>query len=108
MLLFGILLVCELFVHVSASQCTELELLSSELWVRAQLGQCIGHFILTLSISPQHPAAHGVLRLILELNGEEILRADPVRPATNPHRLIGQLLNPTFNALAHRSSASCN
>lgn len=28
--------------------------------------------------SPQHPAAHGVLRLILELNGEEVLRADPV------------------------------
>lgn len=26
---------------------------------------------------PQHPAAHGVLRLILELNGEEVLRADP-------------------------------
>ncbi|KAI0783340.1 NADH-ubiquinone oxidoreductase [Abortiporus biennis] len=27
--------------------------------------------------NPQHPAAHGVLRLILELNGEEVLRADP-------------------------------
>ena len=35
--------------------------------------------IVILYSSPQHPAAHGVLRLILELNGEEILRADPVR-----------------------------
>ncbi|TIB84159.1 hypothetical protein E3Q10_02142 [Wallemia mellicola] len=33
------------------------------------------HF--TVNFGPQHPAAHGVLRLILELNGEEILRADP-------------------------------
>lgn len=30
------------------------------------------------TFSPQHPAAHGVLRLILEMNGEEILRTDPV------------------------------
>lgn len=33
------------------------------------------HF--TVNFGPQHPAAHGVLRLILELNGEEILRSDP-------------------------------
>nr|AFZ64082.1 NADH dehydrogenase subunit 7 [Phalansterium sp. PJK-2012] len=31
----------------------------------------------TLNFGPQHPAAHGVLRLILELNGEMVQRADP-------------------------------
>ncbi|QRN40616.1 MAG: NADH-quinone oxidoreductase subunit D [Neisseriaceae bacterium] len=31
----------------------------------------------TVNFGPQHPAAHGVLRLILELEGETILRADP-------------------------------
>jgi len=30
-----------------------------------------------LNFGPQHPAAHGVLRLILELNGEIVVRADP-------------------------------
>lgn len=31
----------------------------------------------TLNFGPQHPAAHGVLRLVLELEGETIQRADP-------------------------------
>lgn len=31
----------------------------------------------TMNFGPQHPAAHGVLRLILELDGEIIQRADP-------------------------------
>lgn len=31
----------------------------------------------TLNFGPQHPAAHGVLRLVLELDGETIVRADP-------------------------------
>jgi len=33
------------------------------------------HF--TINFGPQHPAAHGVLRLVLELNGEVVERADP-------------------------------
>ena len=32
---------------------------------------------LTLNFGPQHPAAHGVLRLILELDGEVVEKADP-------------------------------
>ncbi|MBJ6979305.1 NADH-quinone oxidoreductase subunit D [Luteimonas sp. MC1895] len=31
----------------------------------------------TLNFGPQHPAAHGVLRLILEMDGEVVQRADP-------------------------------
>ena len=31
----------------------------------------------TMNFGPQHPAAHGVLRLVLELDGEVIARADP-------------------------------
>lgn len=31
----------------------------------------------TLNFGPQHPAAHGVLRLVLEMDGEVIERADP-------------------------------
>jgi NADH dehydrogenase (ubiquinone) Fe-S protein 2 len=30
-----------------------------------------------LNFGPQHPAAHGVLRLILELDGEVVIKADP-------------------------------
>jgi NADH-quinone oxidoreductase subunit D len=32
---------------------------------------------MTMNFGPQHPAAHGVLRLILEMDGEVIERADP-------------------------------
>ena len=32
---------------------------------------------ITMNFGPQHPAAHGVLRLILELDGEVVEKADP-------------------------------
>ncbi len=32
---------------------------------------------MTINFGPQHPAAHGVLRLILEMDGEVITRSDP-------------------------------
>ena len=35
----------------------------------------IKHF--NMNFGPQHPAAHGVLRLVLELDGEVIVKADP-------------------------------
>ena len=35
----------------------------------------IKHF--SINFGPQHPAAHGVLRLVLELNGESVIKADP-------------------------------
>src|SRR5437762_12532779 len=31
----------------------------------------------TINFGPQHPAAHGVLRLVLELGGEVVTRVDP-------------------------------
>ncbi|KAI1229967.1 NADH dehydrogenase, partial [Lamprotornis superbus] len=32
---------------------------------------------LTINFGPQHPAAHGVLRLVMELSGETVKRCDP-------------------------------
>ena len=32
---------------------------------------------ITMNFGPQHPAAHGVLRLVMEMDGEIIKRADP-------------------------------
>src|SRR3712207_6715442 len=33
---------------------------------------------LDMNMGPQHPAMHGLLRLILELDGETVVRCDPV------------------------------
>jgi NADH:ubiquinone oxidoreductase subunit D len=39
--------------------------------------QCLRSRNFTLNFGPQHPAAHGVLRLVLEMDGEVIQKADP-------------------------------
>ena len=33
---------------------------------------------MVLNMGPQHPSTHGVLRVILELDGEIVIKADPV------------------------------
>ena len=32
---------------------------------------------LTMNFGPQHPAAHGVLRMVMEMDGEVVRRIDP-------------------------------
>ncbi len=49
---------------------------------------------LTMNFGPQHPAAHGVLRLVLEMDGEVVERADP-------H--IGLLHRGTEKLIEHKS-----
>ena len=42
---------------------------------KASVSNSVRNF--TINFGPQHPAAHGVLRLVLEMNGEVVQRADP-------------------------------
>ena len=46
--------------------------------VAQQRGTDLATEEMTLNIGPQHPSTHGVLRVVLELDGEEIIRAEPV------------------------------
>src|SRR3979409_1818599 len=46
----------------------------------------------TINFGPQHPAAHGVLRLVLELDGEIVERVDPHIGLL--HRGTAQLIEP--------------
>jgi len=61
----------------------------------------------TLNFGPQHPAAHGVLRLVLEMDGEVIERADPhigLLVTYSPSRSCSESKFPN----ARNISASCS
>jgi NADH-quinone oxidoreductase subunit D len=53
-----------------------------EIWVEGadweSLEDAIGESTMTVNMGPQHPSTHGVLRLVLDLEGETILRVTPV------------------------------
>jgi Ni,Fe-hydrogenase III large subunit len=54
----------------------------------------------TMNFGPQHPAAHGVLRLVLEMDGEVIQKADMrVDPG---HHLAVQLQHKAQHAVRRR------
>ena len=46
---------------------------------------------ISINFGPQHPAAHGVLRLILDMDGEIIKRADPHRIVTSRYRKANEV-----------------
>jgi NADH-quinone oxidoreductase subunit D len=54
----------------------------TEIWVEGAdweaLDDVVGESTLTVNMGPQHPSTHGVLRLVLDLEGEVVLRLTPV------------------------------
>lgn len=58
----------------------------------------------TMNFGPQHPAAHGVLRLILEMDGETVVRADPhiglLHRGTEKLAESSRLINPSVTWIA--------
>ena len=40
---------------------------------------------LIINMGPQHPSTHGVLRIVIEVDGEYIVRAEPVLGLPAPH-----------------------
>ena len=60
---------------------------------------------MNMNIGPQHPGAHGVLRLILELDGEVIERADPHIGLL--HRGTEKLIENTFKIINPKATSSC-
>ena len=57
----------------SASRTRELVITGGGMWPEEELGDTM-----IINMGPQHPSTHGVLRLMMELDGEDVLRIKPV------------------------------
>ena len=56
----------------------ETELIESAARAEDVMGEGLGGERMIINMGPSHPSTHGVLRLVLELDGEEIVNASPV------------------------------
>jgi NADH-quinone oxidoreductase subunit D len=68
---------------------------------------------MTLNIGPQHPATHGTLRIIVRLDGEQVIAADPVMGYMHRgyEKLVEVRTYPQINTLVNRIdwlSSFCN
>lgn len=59
------------------SQNLQLDVLNGDYYTRS-FSKGPSDDIMILNMGPQHPSTHGVLRIVLEMDGEYILRAEPV------------------------------
>src|SRR6059058_441747 len=59
---------------------------------------------MTLNIGPQHPATHGTLRIIVRLDGEQVVSADPVMGYMHRgyEKLVEVRTYPQINTLINR------
>ena len=53
---------------------------------------------MTLNMGPQHPSTHGVLRIVIELEGENIIKAEPDIVITEGGK-IGEAMKGNFSML---------
>src|SRR5881296_4574493 len=59
---------------------------------------------MTLNLGPQHPATHGTLRIIVKLDGEQVISADPVMGYMHRgyEKLVEVRTYPQVNTLVNR------
>ena len=56
----------------------EMELIDSASRAEQAMDEALGSEKMVINMGPQHPSTHGVLRVVLELDGEEVVNATPV------------------------------